>query len=77
MAATTGAHTQTIEGTWAHFKRRHKEELGTARSLFISYIFLFMWRRDFNGRDVMYHLWSQIRELYPIDNAEEEVAEVA
>jgi len=32
----TGAHTQTIEGTWSHFKRRHKEEFGTARSLLVS-----------------------------------------
>lgn len=64
---TTSAHTQTIEGTWSHFKARHKEERGTYRSLFGSYIAQFCWRRIFAGTDVMYHLWSQIKSMYPLD----------
>lgn len=64
----TGAHTQTIEGTWCHFKRRHKKEMGTARSLLVSYLFLFIWRREFSGRDVMYHLWSQIAGTYRLSS---------
>ena len=61
----TGAYTQTIESTWNQFKRRHKEEMGTARHLLVSYIFQFVWKRQFGGRSAMFHLWSQIQELYP------------
>lgn len=61
---STGAHTQTIEGTWSHFKRRHKEDMGTSRSHFLSYIYLFSWMRNFRGEDAMYHLWKQIQEQY-------------
>ena len=63
----TGAHTQTIEGTWAQFKSRHKEERGTARNLFVSYLYQFMWRKRFAGRDALYHLWSQIAQAYPCE----------
>lgn len=62
----TGAHTQTIEGTWSHFKARHKEERGTSRALFGSYVTQFVWRKHFKGHDVMYHLWSQIKALYKL-----------
>jgi len=64
----TGAHTQGIEGTWAQFKERHKEQHGTARNLFSTYINQFVWRKQFNGPDVMYYLWSQIKEMYPIED---------
>lgn len=63
----TGAHTQTIEGTWSHFKARHKEEKGTRRDLLISYLHQFMWRKKFAGPDALFHLWSQISELYPCE----------
>ena len=63
---TTGAHTNTIEGTWAYFKCRHKEEHGTSREMFASYIAQFIWRKKFAGPDSMFHLWSQIAWLYPI-----------
>jgi len=61
------ANTQLIEGTWSHFKSRHKEERGTARDLLANYIAQFMWRREFKGEDVMFHLWTQIREKYPLE----------
>jgi len=63
----TGAHTQTIEGTWSHFKRHHREQMGTARTLFLSYVNQFCWRRLFKGDDIMFHLWSQIKEQYPLN----------
>jgi len=62
---TTGAHTQTIESTWSHFKSRHKEEKGTKLELFASYIAQFVWRREFKGADALFHLWSQIAWRYP------------
>ena len=63
----SGAHTQTIEGTWSHFKARHKEERGTSRHLFASYIYQFMWRKKFKGPDALYHLWKDISKLYPCE----------
>lgn len=60
----TGAHTQTIEGTWSHFKARHKKERGTSRDLFVSYLNQFVWRKKFGGPDALFHLWTQIAELY-------------
>ena len=68
----TGAHTQTIEGTWAQFKSRHKEERGTTRNLFVSYLYQFMWRKQFKGPDALYHLWSQIVRAYPCECEESE-----
>ena len=52
----TGTHTQTIEGTWSHFKRAHRERAGTARTLFLDYVTEFCWRRRFKGPDILYHL---------------------
>jgi len=63
----SGAHTKTIEGTWSHFKARHKEDKGTSRKLFVYYIYQFMWLKEFDGPDVLYHLWSQAAELYPCE----------
>ena len=68
----TGAHTQSIKSTWSHFKARHKEERGTARHLFASYIYLFMWMRKFKGPDVLLHLWEDMSKLYPCEQNEEE-----
>ena len=62
----TGANTQMIEGTWSLFKSRHKEEHGTSRELFATYIAQFIWRRQFKEEDVMYHLWNQIKAQYPL-----------
>ena len=62
----TFANTQLIEGTWSHFKARHKEERGTARDSLESYIAQFVWRKQYKGPDAMFHLWSQIKEKYPL-----------
>ena len=61
-------HTQSIESLWQKFKMGHKKRYGTHESLFSTYLVDFVWRREFYGRDVMYHLWSQIAELYPVEN---------
>ena len=63
----TGAHTQTIEGTWSHFKARHKEERGTARHLFETYLYQFLWRKKYKGPDALFYLWDEIRKLYPCE----------
>ena len=63
---TSGQHTQTIESTWQKFKAGHKSRYGTARSVFASYLYDFLWRRQFDGPDVYFHFWSQIAELYPV-----------
>lgn len=64
----TGAYTNTIESTWQKFKARHKEEYGTARTLFGTYIAQFLWRRQFAGKDCMYNLWSQISDVYNLSD---------
>jgi len=48
-----------------HYKKLFLEEFGTARSFLLSIIFLFVWRREFGGSDIMHQFWSQIREQYP------------
>uniref|UniRef100_A0A915D2C6 Transposase n=1 Tax=Ditylenchus dipsaci TaxID=166011 RepID=A0A915D2C6_9BILA len=63
----SGAHTQAVESLWQKYKKRHKNEFGTARSLFKSYISDFVWRRKFDGSDIFFHLWSQISEIYVCD----------
>lgn len=69
----TGTHTQSIEGTWGHFKNRHKEEHGTARHLFAQYIDLFMWHRVFTDpEEIMYNFWTQVRDHYPMEQEEKE-----
>lgn len=60
----SGAHTQSIEGTWSLFKARHKQNKGTARTLFLSYLDMFVWRRLFKGPDALYNLWSHVREIF-------------
>ena len=45
-----------------------KSDMGHMNRFFSIYLVDFVWRREFNGRDVMYHLWSQIAEIYPVEN---------
>ena len=62
------ARTQAIESLWQKFKMGHKKRYGTHETLFSKFLVDFVWRREFHGRDVMYHLWSQIAEIYPVEN---------
>ena len=61
------ARTQAIESLWQKFKMWNKKCYGTHESLVGTYLVDFVWHREFYGRDVMYHLWSQIAEIYPLD----------
>ena len=62
----SGAHTNLIEQLWQKFKRRHKHEFGTARTVFEGYVSDFCWRQRFKGPDIFFHLWSQISSHYPL-----------
>ena len=53
-------HTQNIESLWQKFKRRHKEEFGTAQTTIDSHISEFIWRQEFGGNDCLYYIWNQI-----------------
>uniref|UniRef100_A0A915C5T6 Transposase n=2 Tax=Parascaris univalens TaxID=6257 RepID=A0A915C5T6_PARUN len=48
-----------IDQLWRTFKCSHKKKLD-ARTVASTHIKEFMWRRLFDGKDCMYHLWSQI-----------------
>uniref|UniRef100_A0A914CQ65 ISXO2-like transposase domain-containing protein n=1 Tax=Acrobeloides nanus TaxID=290746 RepID=A0A914CQ65_9BILA len=63
----TGAHTQTIESTWQKLKQKHKERYGTNRKLFGTYIVEFLFRRKFNGPDMLYHMCQFITKHYPVE----------
>jgi hypothetical protein len=58
--ADANVHIQGVESLHQKLKHRHKNEYGTARSKLISYIEEFLWRRLFQGDDVLYHFWNQI-----------------
>ena len=40
-----GAHTQSIECTWAHAKKKYKKMHGTSKALYPTYLVEFIWRR--------------------------------
>ncbi|KAI1700716.1 hypothetical protein DdX_16525 [Ditylenchus destructor] len=62
----SGKHTQRIESEWQKFKMRHKKEYGTHRSVLLSYISDYVWRKKFGGNDVFYNLWCHINDLYNV-----------
>lgn len=62
----TGARTNSIEQLWQKFKKRHKNEFGTARTVFEGYVSDFCWRRRFKGPDTFFHFWSQVASYYDI-----------
>lgn len=59
----TGVHTNLIEGTWAHAKRKIRKMYGTSNDLHSSYLSEFVWRRKFPERQFE-HMVHQISEFY-------------
>ena len=66
----TGAHTNTIEGTWAHCKRACPK-IGLRSSFLDGYICRFIWFKLTKslGVDPFFFLLQCISEQYPIPNS--------
>lgn len=69
----TGAHTNSVEGMWSHWKAPHKQGRGTHRALLSTYMDQFIWFRRFGGPDAFYHLWSQIASMYVTERVGENI----
>ena len=61
----TGVHTNSIEGTWTHAKRKLKNH-GTSDDLFGSYLVEYMWRRRYGKETPFAHLINHITTIYPV-----------
>ena len=66
----TGAHTNTIEGMWAHVKR-HAPKLGLKSSYLDGYLCRCIWFKLTNsiGKDAFFFLLECIKEQYPITDS--------
>ena len=51
-----GAHTQSIECTWTHAKKKYKRMHGTSKPLFGTYLIEFMWHKKF-GKDTPFTMF--------------------
>ena len=61
-----GAHTQSIECTWAHAKKKYKRMHGTSKPLFATYLIEFIWRRKI-GKDTPFAMFLNcITAVYPL-----------
>ncbi len=66
---TTGAHTQTIEGTWSQvkFMMRKRGVMNTSDDLFDTYLpEYFLWRRKFKNDDPFLKMYEHVKEQYPL-----------
>ena len=61
----TGVHTNSIEGTWTHAKRKLKNH-GTSDDLFGSYLVEYMWRRRYGKETPFAYLINHITTIYPV-----------
>ena len=61
----TGVHTNSIEGTWTHAKKKLKYH-GTSEELFGSYMAEYLWRRRFGKETPFAHLINHITCIYPL-----------
>jgi hypothetical protein len=64
----TGAHTNTIEGTWFHVKRSLPKH-GTRKHLLASYFAEYMWRKKFYSFETFI---DHIAYLFPADGFDPE-----
>jgi len=64
----TGAHTQSIEGTWSCVKRlmRRLGVMNTSSDLFPSYLLEYLWRKRYRSTDLFEKLLENITEKYPL-----------
>lgn len=62
----TGAHTNTIEGTWFHVKRSLPKH-GTRKHLLASYFADYIWRKKYYGFETFI---KHITFLFPMDDAD-------
>ena len=60
-----GAHTQSIECTWAHAKK-YKKMHGTSKALFPTYLVEFIWRRKIAKDTPFAMLMNCITVVYPL-----------
>lgn len=58
-------HTQTIEGLWKLSKKKLRRQHGTSRTLFNSYLYEFMWRRN-TGDNKFGEMVNCIGHFYPV-----------
>lgn len=64
----TGAHTQTVEGTWQKFKNKLKRSYGLNNSRFEDHLQEFMWRRIFADDQMgFYNFWRHVAEPFPCE----------
>eukprot|EP00731_Ephydatia_muelleri_P001467 Em0001g1467a len=61
-----GAHTQSIECTWAHAKKKYKKMHGTSKALFPTYLLEFIWRRKIAKDTPFAMLMNCITVVYPL-----------
>ncbi len=65
---TTGAHTQTIEGTWSQvkFMMRKRGVMNPSDDLFDTYLPENLWRRKFKYDDPSLKMYEHVKEQYPL-----------
>ena len=63
----TGAHTETIEGSWFHAKRSMPRH-GTRRTMFASYFASFIWYRRYGGKYCLNRYETFIRHIAQVFN---------
>ena len=61
----TGVHTNSIEGSLTHAKKKLKNH-GTSDDLFGSYLVEYIWRRRYGKETPFAHLINQITTIYPV-----------
>lgn len=64
----TGAHTNSIRGSW-NFAKRFLPAFGTSHKNIAAYLGTFLWRQKHSDKDRFIKLLREIKEIYPMDNA--------